>query len=418
MATQAPQNISDLKNWDIEFVRNDFPILKRKVHGKPLVYLDNAATTQKPQAVIDTITHFYTQGNANIHRGVHLLSEEATAAYEQARKAIANFINAPDPKEIIFVRGATEAINLVAQSFGRMQCRAGDTVLITHLEHHANIVPWQLLAEQIGIELHVVPMDENGILDEKILEQKLALRPKLFGIVHLSNVLGILNPVAKMITLARQADVPVLIDAAQSAPHFMVDVQELDCDFLAFSGHKLFGPTGIGVLYGKEKWLNAMPPYQGGGDMIRSVSFEKTTFNAIPERFEAGTPNIAGAIGLAAAVNYLKQLDTKMLHAYEKELYAYAEQALATIKGLEVKGKTVEKMGALSFTLNNIHPHDIATLLDQDGIAVRAGHQCAQPIMQRLGVSGLTRASFSFYNKREEIDQLVRSLEKIVKLFH
>lgn len=402
----------------IDAIRKDFPIFEQQVYGKPLVYLDNAATTHKPYTVIDAINRFYAEGNANIHRGIYFLSEQATTAYEQARKTVAKFINAPDSKEIIFVRGTTEAINLVAQSFGRMQCHKGDTILVTHLEHHANIVPWQILAEQIGIRLEVVPMDENGILDWEVLEQKIALRPKLFSIVHLSNVLGVLNPVKEMIALAHQAEVPVLLDAAQSTPHFLVDVQELDCDFLAFSSHKLFGPTGIGVLYGKAKWLDKMPPYQGGGDMIHTVSFEKTTFNPIPARFEAGTPNIAGAIGLAAAINYLQGLEIEKLHTYEEELYTYAEQALSTVEGLEIKGKTPNKAGALSFTLNGAHPHDIATLLDLDGIAIRAGHQCAQPIMQRLGVTSLARASLCFYNKREEIDKLVYSLKKIANLFH
>ena len=407
---------SNIEKFDPTAIRQDFPLLANTVHGRPLVYLDSAATTQKPAVVIEAVKDFYAHQNANIHRGIYTLSEEATAAYEAARAGVAAFINAPSEREVIFVRGATEGINLIAQTFGRMRLQAGDTILLSALEHHANIVPWQIVAEEIGAKIRVIPMDDSGVLDKEALANELARGPKLLGIVHLSNALGTFNPLHDTIAQAHQANVPVVVDGAQSVPHLLVDVKGLDCDFLVFSGHKAFGPTGIGVLYGKEKWLSAMPPYQGGGDMIRSVSFEKTTYRDIPEKFEAGTPHIAGAIGLARALEYIDRVGRDAIRSYEKELFAYACETLNTVDRLRPVGTAPDRHGVFSFLLEGTHFHDIATLLDQDGIAVRAGHLCAEPIMQRLGLTGVVRASFAFYNTREEIDCLAESLVKVGKL--
>ena len=411
MSSQSPSPA-----WDVTAVRQDFPLLQETVNGHPLAYLDNAATTQKPTVVIDAVRDFYTHHNANIHRGIYTLSEEATAAYEAARSIVAKFIKAPSDREVIFVRGATEGINLVAQTFGRMHLQPEDTILLTALEHHANIVPWQMLAEQTGAQIKVVPMDDRGTLDLEALGRELERQPKILGIVHLSNAIGTLNPLRSIIAQAHQAGVPVLVDAAQSVPHLMVDVHDLDCDFLVFSGHKVFGPTGIGVLYGKEKYLNTMPPYQGGGDMIRSVSFAKTTYRETPERFEAGTPHIIGAIGLARALQYLDTLGRDAIRRYEEELFAYASKTLRAIDPVRPIGTAPDRHSVFAFLLKDAHLHDMATLLDQDGIAIRAGHQCAEPIMQRLGIPGVARASFCFYNTHEEVDRLAESLLKISRI--
>lgn len=409
MTTQREQPL------DVFALRQDFPLLQKEHHQRPIVYLDSAATSQKPRSVIDALARYYSSENANIHRGIYALSEAATAAYEAARARIAQFINAEHEKELIFVRGTTEGVNLVAQSFARPLMKPGDTVLVTEMEHHANIVPWQMVTEQTGAHLEVAPIDDDGVLNREGLSKLLEKKPKLLAITHLSNVLGTLNPLKTIVQEAHQHDVPVLVDAAQSAPHLLVDVKELDCDFLVFSGHKLFGPTGIGVLYGKEKWLTAMPPYQGGGDMIQSVSFKKTTYRGLPERFEAGTPNIAGAIGLAKAIDYLNSIGLDKIRDYDAHLFNYALQVLPKVTGLRRIGTATEQHGSFSFLLGEIHPYDVAMLLDQKAIAVRAGHQCAEPLMNRLGVPGTVRASFSFYNTTEEIDTLADNLEHIFK---
>ena len=403
---------------DVERVRRDFPILGTRVGNAPLIYLDNAATTQKPQVVIAALERFYAQENANIHRGIHYLSERATDAYENARRRIAGFIHAPREREVIFVRGATEGINLVAQSFGRRFVHEGDEILISTLEHHANIVPWQMMAEERGAGIRVIPMDDRGVLDLEAFENLLSEKTRIVGLTHISNALGTVNPVAEMIAAAHARDIPVLIDGAQAAPHVAVDVEELDCDFFVFSGHKVFGPTGIGILYGKEKWLSEMPPYQGGGEMIRSVTFEKTLYREIPEKFEAGTPHIGGVIALAEAIDYLDELGKPAVEAYEADLVSYALERLGTIDGLRVVGTAPQRASVVSFWIDDVHPHDIGTFLDSDGIAIRAGHHCAQPLMKRLGLPGTARASFSIYNTREEIDQLDLSLRKIIRFFN
>lgn len=402
----------------MERIRRDFPILSREVNGKALVYLDNAATAQKPTVMMKRLKQFYEAENANIHRGVHALSQRATESYEDARASVARFIGAPAKEEIIFTRNATESVNLVASSLGNGTLKAGDTVLITAMEHHANIVPWQLLRDRIGIELAVVDVDDDGQLDLDDYHRKLVeLRPALVSMVHVSNSLGWINPAREMIAAAHREDIPVLLDAAQSLPHFPIDVQELDCDWLVFSGHKVFGPSGTGVLYGKTDRLQSLPPYQGGGDMIESVSFAKTVFKGIPERFEAGTPNIAGAIALAATLDYLSSLDRERLVEHEEALRAAATSGLKQIPGLRVVGDGTNKASVVSFILDAAHPHDIASFLDADGIAIRSGHHCTQPLMNRLGLTGTARASFAFYNTMEEVEALVRGVAKIREFF-
>jgi len=402
---------------EVERLRGDFPILRQRINGHPLIYLDNAATAQKPQAVIDAIVDFYTCSNANIHRGVHQLSVRATAAYEQARRTVQRFIGAERPEEIVFVRSATEGINLVAQTWGRSRIGAGDEIVISALEHHSNIVPWQLLCEQTGAVLRIAPIDDQGelLLDE--YERLLGPRTRLVAMVHVSNAIGTVLPIKEVIEIAHRRGVPVLVDGCQAVPHFAVDVRGLDCDFFTFSSHKLFGPTGVGVLYGKFDLLDRMPVYQGGGEMIRSVTFEKTTYNDVPHRFEAGTPNIAGTIGLGAAIDYVTGLGLAKIAAYEHDLLDHATQALSTVPEVRLIGTARTKAAVLSFVVEGIHPHDVGTILDQEGIAVRTGHHCAQPVMQRFQVPATTRASLAFYNTREEIDALVGALRRLVKMF-
>lgn len=403
--------------FDVAKVRQDFPILKEKVRGKPLVYLDNAATTQKPQAVIDTITQYYLTGNSNIHRGIHFLSEQATRAYEDARLKMKHFLNASSTGEIIFVRGTTEGINLVAQSYGRTFIKTGDEIIISAMEHHSNIVPWQILCEQVGARLRVIPINDDGELLIDEYERLLNARTRLVSVSHVSNALGTINPIEHIIEIAHRWNVPVLVDGAQAVPHLTVDVRVLDCDFYAFSGHKLFGPTGVGVLYGKSHILEKMPPYQGGGDMIRSVTFEKTLYNTLPYKFEAGTPHIAGVIGLGSAIDYLSRIGMGEIAAYEQGLVAYATDAFSAITGMRLIGTSNDKTGILSFVLDGVHPHDIGTILDYDGIAIRTGHHCAMPVMQRFGVPATARASFAFYNTKEEVDALVRGVHKVIEVF-
>jgi cysteine desulfurase/selenocysteine lyase len=412
---KARQNLPG--GFDAWKIRRDFPILGRKVNGKPLVYLDNAATAQKPQVVIDTLDRFYREANSNVHRGVHFLSQLATEEYEKARVTAQRFLNATEAREIIFVRGTTEGINLVASTFGRSQVKAGDEILISAMEHHSNIVPWQMLCEEKGAVLRVAPINDEGEIRLDEFEKLLTPKTKLVAVVHLSNALGTLNPVGKIIEMAHRRKVPVLLDGAQAAPHLQVDVRDLDCDFYVFSGHKLYGPTGIGVLYGRAALLEAMPPYQGGGEMISSVTFEKTTYNTIPNKFEAGTPHVAGAVGLAAAIDYLAGLDREAVEAYERDLLSYATRALLEIPGLRIIGTAREKAGVISFVLEGIHPHDIGTIVDQEGIAIRTGHHCAQPVMDRFGVPATARASLAFYNTKEDIDALVASLHKVKEVF-
>jgi len=412
----VPETAAQAAGLDVAQIREDFPILRHTVHGKPLVYLDNAATTQKPQVVIDTLNRYYTAANANIHRGVHLLSERATQAYEAARHAARNFLNAADDREIIFVRGTTEGINLVAQSYGRTFLKPGDEIVISAMEHHSNIVPWQILCQQVGATLRVITINNDGELYLDVYEGLLNERTKLVAIAHVSNALGTINPIRQVIDLAHHWNVPVLVDGAQAVPHLKVDVHALDCDFYAFSAHKLFGPTGIGVLYGKGALLDRMPPYQGGGDMISLVTFEKTHYNALPYKFEAGTPHIAGGIGLGAAIEYVNRIGLDTIAAYEHELLAYATAALNAIEGLEIIGTAKEKVGVLSFTLEGVHPHDIGTVLDREGVAIRAGHHCAMPVMQRFGVPATARASLAFYNTKEEIDALAAAIHKVKRV--
>jgi len=402
-----------LSEFDVEKVRRDFPILDQKVHGKPLVYLDNAATTQKPLAVIEAIEHYYRHDNSNIHRGVHALSERATESYENSRAAVQRFLNAADPREIVFTRGTTEAINLVAQTYGRKHVGAGDEVLITAMEHHSNIVPWQILCEEKGARLRVAPINDRGELLVEDFEKFLGPKTRLAAVSHLSNALGTINPVRDLVHMAHARGIPVLVDGAQAAPRMAVDVQDLDCDFYAISGHKMYAPTGIGVLYGKAELLEAMPPYQGGGDMIASVTFEKTVYNRLPYKFEAGTPNIADTIALGAAIEYLEQLGLEQVERHEHDLLAYATEAVESIPGLTIVGTAGEKAGVLSFTMGDIHPHDIGTILDREGIAVRTGHHCAQPVMQRFQIPATVRASFGLYNTRQEVDALVAGIHKV-----
>ena len=402
---------------DITAVRKDFPILASQVHGKPLVYLDNAATSQKPKCVIDALTRFYQRDNANIHRGVHQLSERSTQSYEAARDKTRRFLNAATTRSIIFVRGATEGINLVARSYGGTNVRAGDEIVISAMEHHSNIVPWQMLCEEKSAVLRVIPINDRGELEFDQFEKLLNHRTRLVAVSHVSNALGTINPVREIINTAHGWNVPVLIDGAQAVPHMKVDVWNLDCDFYVFSGHKVFGPTGIGVLYGKEKLLEDMPPWQGGGDMIRSVTFEKTTYNDLPYKFEAGTPDIAGVIGLGAAIDYLDQIGMEAVAEYEHDLLQYGTKSLESISGLRIIGTAREKAGVLSFVLDGVHPHDAGTILDREGVAVRTGHHCAQPVMDRFGVSATTRASLAFYNTREDIDALVAGIHKVKEVF-
>ena len=411
------EKIGEGAKFDVQRVRHDFPILWQKVHGKPLVYLDNAATSQKPQVVIDALRRYYEQDNANIHRGVHFLSERATEEYEAARRTVQSFLHAADSSEIIFVRGATEAINLVAQTYGRKHVHAGDEVLITAMEHHSNIVPWQMLCEEKGARLRVVPITDSGELLLENFKELLGPRTKIVSVTHVSNALGTINPIRTMIEMAHREKIPVLVDGAQAVPHLTVDVQALDCDFYVFSGHKVYGPTGIGILYGKSALLDAMPPYQGGGDMISSVTFEKTIYNKLPYKFEAGTPHIAGAIGLAAAIDYVQNLGMDRVTSYEHELLAYATQAMSVVPGIRLFGTAPEKAGVISFLLENIHPHDIGTILDQEGIAIRTGHHCAQPVMQRFDIAATARASFALYNTREEVDALIEGMQRVREVF-
>jgi cysteine desulfurase / selenocysteine lyase len=403
--------------FDVERIRQDFPMLRQTVRGKRLVYLDNAATSQKPQAVIDAVTRFYTSENANIHRGVHYLSERATTAYDQAREKVARFINARSSHEVIFTRGTTEGINLVAQSYGRTFLKPGDEILITGMEHHSNIVPWQLVCEQTGAVLRAARINDSGELDLDSFTELLNDRTRLVALVHVSNALGTINPVKRLIELAHAREIPILLDAAQSAPHLALDVQDLDCDFLAFSGHKVLGPTGVGVLYGKESLLERMPPYQGGGDMIATVTLERSTWAPLPAKFEAGTPMIAQVIGLGTAVDYLQEVGLDAITSWEQQLLSYATERLAGIEGIRFIGTAKDKASVLGFTLDGVHPHDIGTWLDDAGVAIRAGHHCAQPVMRHFGVPATARASFAFYNTREEADILADSLVRVQQAF-
>ncbi len=406
-----------MSRLDVDRVRKDFPVLEREVHGMPLAYLDNAATSQKPRAVIDALTHYYSSYNANIHRGVHTLSEEATVAYEAARDEVRDFIRAPSSEEIVFTRGTTEAINLVAQSYLRPRVREGDEILISQMEHHSNIVPWQLVREQTGAVLKVVPINERGEIELEQFSNLLGPRTRLVALAHVSNALGTINPVQEMVQLARERGVPVLLDGAQAVPHLPVDVQELGCDFYAFSGHKMYAPTGIGALYGRRELLEEMGPYQGGGEMILSVTFEKTIYNRVPHKFEAGTPNIAAAIGLGTAIEYLLGLDLQAVRAHEDEVLEYATEEVSKVPSVRLIGTAASKTGVLSFLLGEIHAHDVGTVLNQEGIAVRTGHHCAQPVMDRFGVTATARASFAVYNTTEEVDRLVQGLHRTLEIF-
>ncbi len=403
--------------FDVAAVRKDFPILDQQVHGHPLVYLDNAASSQKPKAVIDAIVRLYTSDYSNIHRGVHSLSERSTRHYEETRVKIQRLINAAHSREIIFVSGTTGAINLVAQTFGRTQIKAGDNIIITELEHHSNIVPWQMLCEATGAELQVAPIDDNGDLRMHEFERRLNSRTRLVSVAHVSNVLGTILPIKEIAELTHAAGARILVDGAQAAPHLKLDMQDLDADFYAFSSHKIYGPTGIGVLYGKAALLESMPPYQGGGDMIASVTFDKTTYNTLPHKFEAGTPDIAGVIGLGAAIDYVNELGIETIAAYEHDLLQYATHALSNEPGIRIIGTSKHKAGAISFVVDGVHPHDVGTVLDHQGIAVRTGHHCAQPLMERFGVPATTRASLAFYNTRQEIDALIAGLRKVKEIF-
>ena len=403
--------------FDVEKIRQDFPILKEKIRGKDLVYLDNAATCQKPQAVIDSIVQVYSHDYANVHRGVHTLSVRSTDKFEAARTKVKEFINAASDKEIIFVKGATEAVNLVAQTYGKANIKAGDEIVITAMEHHSNIVPWQMLCEQTGAVLRVAPINQTGELIFAEFEQLLNDKTKLVSVVHMSNALGTINPVKAIIEAAHSKNIPVLLDGAQAIPHIAVDVQALDCDFYVFSGHKLYAPTGTGVLYGKQALLEAMPPYQGGGDMIRKVTFIETEYNTLPYKFEAGTPNIADVIGLGAAIDYINAIGMPAIAAYEAELLDYATTKARAIKGLRIIGEAEEKGAILSFVLDKIHPHDIGTMLDSLGIAIRAGHHCAMPVMDFYNVPATARASFALYNTRQEIDVLMSGIESLIEVF-
>ena len=406
-----------MSNWDVEKIRKDFPVLSTTVNGKPLVYLDNAASSQVPLVVIDRGTKYLREEHSNVHRGVHYLSQTATTAYEAAREKVKRFINAREAAECVFVRGTTEGINLVASSYGRKFINEGDEILISGMEHHSNIVPWQMTAEERRAKIRVIPLNDRGELIIEEYEKLLNERTKIVAVAHVSNALGTVNPIKDMVATAHKYGVPVLVDAAQSVPHFPVDVQDLDVDFYVFSGHKMYAPTGSGVMYGKREWLDQMPPYQTGGGMIRSVTFEKTTFAPIPDRFEAGTPAIAPAIGLGAAIDYISSIDFEAAAKYEHELVQYAASRLADIPGVKLIGTAENRASVLSFTIENVHPHDIGTILDQEGVAVRAGHHCAQPVMQFFDVPATARASFAFYNTREEADKLADAIQKVIEVF-
>ncbi len=403
--------------FDVNKVRNDFPILKQQVNGCPLVYLDNGATSQKPQSVIDAIVNYYTTTNSNVHRGVHTMSQQATDRYEGARSKVRQFINASEDREIIFTRNTTEGINLVAHSYGRKNIGPGDDIIVSNMEHHSNIVPWQMLCEETGANLRVVPINDDGELLMDDYERMLSSKTKLVSITHVSNALGTILPAAEIVRMAHAHGAPVLLDGAQAVPHMPVDVQDLDCDFYVFSGHKLFGPTGIGILYGKAEYLEAMPPFLGGGEMIKSVTFEKTIYNDLPYKFEGGTPDIAGAIGLGAAIDYVNDLGFDQITAHEDELLRYGTDALSTIEGLKIIGTAEHKTGILSFVMEQAHPHDIGTILDEQGIAVRTGHHCAQPVMQRFQIPATARASLAFYNTKEDIDALVKGIDRVIEVF-
>jgi cysteine desulfurase/selenocysteine lyase len=420
--TDKPQETAEISleiasGLNIEKIRADFPILSRTVYGKKLVYLDNAATSQKPRVVIDAITSYYENENSNIHRGVHFLSQLATEGHDNARITVQKFLNAAESREIVFVRGTTEAINLVAQTYGRAHVGAGDEVLITAMEHHSNIVPWQILCEEKKARLRVAPINDRGelLLDE--FEKLLTAKTKIVAVTHVSNALGTVNPLAAIVEMAHRGNIPVLVDGAQAAPHLRIDVQALDCDFYTFSSHKVYGPMGIGVLYGKAALLEAMPPYQGGGDMIISVTFDKTTYNKLPYKFEAGTPDVAGVIGLGAAIDYVNRLGIEQIAAHEHELLTYATKIVSAIPGVRLIGTARKKAGALSFVLEDAHPHDIGTILDQQGIAIRTGHHCAQPVMERFCIPATARASFAVYNTKEEIDALAAGIQKVKEVF-
>ena len=403
--------------FDVERIRKDFPVLFQSVHGKPLVYLDNAATTQKPQQVIDVVSEYYRGYNSNIHRGVHILSQKATDEYEKARVKVQNFINASKTKEVIFVRGTTEGINLVANSYGRKFIKEGDEIIVSEMEHHSNIVPWQMLCEQTGAILRVIPVDDNGELIMEEYKKLLNERTKFVSVVHASNTLGTENPVEEITRLAHQAGAKVLIDGAQSVQHFKVDVQAIGCDFYVFSGHKLYGPTGIGALWGREELLEQMPPWQGGGDMIVHVTFERTIYNELPYKFEGGTPNIADTIGLGYAIDYVNSIGLENIRAYESELYQYMEHAFLGIEGVTLIGRAARKSSVFSFKLADIHPHDVGTIMDMEGIAIRTGHMCTQPVMKRFGVPALSRASIGFYNTKEDIDRAAAGIKKVIEVF-
>ena len=402
---------------DLTAIRNDFPILHQEIYGQPLVYLDNAASSQKPVQVIDAVSDYYRNDNANVHRGVHRLSQRATDAYEGARSKVRGFVNAKSDKEIVFVRGATEAVNLIAQSFVRPMLSEGDEILISHMEHHANIVPWQMLCEQTGARLKVIPMTQVGELDLSGLENLLTERTKIMAIGHVSNALGTVNPVKEMTEKAHAKGIPVLVDGAQAVPHMMVDVQDLDCDFYVFSGHKMFAPTGIGAMYGKQALLEEMPPWQGGGDMILSVSFDHTQYNELPYKFEAGTPNISGAIGLGAAIDYMQDIGIEKIAQHEHDLLVSATEKVSDLAGVRIIGTAQNKASVLSFMIDGVHPHDVGTIFDQQGVAIRTGHHCAQPVMQFFGIPATARASFAFYNTMEEVDALVDGIKKVQELF-
>jgi len=403
--------------FDINKIRDDFPILKQRINGNPLVYLDNGATSQKPQSVIDAIVNYYTTTNSNVHRGVHTMSQQATDGYEDARSKIRQFINADDDKEIIYTRNTTEGINLVAHSYGRQNVGPGDDIIVSNMEHHSNIVPWQMLCEEKGANLLVVPIDDTGELVMDEYEKMLSSRSKLVSITHVSNSLGTILPAKQIVEMAHANGAPVLLDGAQAVPHMPVDMNELDCDFYVFSGHKLFGPTGIGVLYGKKEYLEAMPPFLGGGEMIKSVTFEKTIYNDLPYKFEGGTPDIAGAIGLGAAIDYVNNLGFDQITAHEDELLRYGTEALSAIESLRIIGTAEHKAGILSFVIDKAHPHDIGTILDEQGIAVRTGHHCAQPVMARFQIPATARASLAFYNTKEDIDALVKGIDRVLEVF-
>ena len=398
-------------------IRPDFPILRQRVHGKPLVYLDNAATTQKPQSVLDRLVQYYAEENANVHRGVHTLSERATEAYERARETVRRFLNAAASREIVFVRGTTEGINLVAQTYGRANVGRGDEIVISTMEHHSNIVPWQILCEEKDARLRIIPITDSGEMRLDEFERLLSDRTRLVSVVHVSNALGTINPVEEIVRIAHARNIPVLVDGAQAVAHMKVDVQALGCDFYAFSGHKMLGPMGIGGLYGRTSLLETMPPYQAGGDMISSVTFERTLYNVVPHKFEAGTPNVAGAVGLAAAIDYLTAIGADRIEAHERELLAYGTEVLSRVPGLRLTGTAAEKAGILSFVLDGVHPHDIGTILDREGVAIRTGHHCCQPLMQRLGVPATARASLALYNTRDEVDALAGALLKVREVF-